>query len=314
MPILSVNRLSAILGFPRAEIDAVADSVESFYLPRVLRTANKQRPIDIPIGNLAVLQRRIATKIFRDFTPHFSSFGGVRGRSALDNAKAHVSRRFLAKLDIRNFYPSVHYAWVQRFFEQRHGCSPPVASILRRLTTFKKGLPQGTCTSPALADQLMQAVDHRITSAVKPHGVVYTRFVDDITLSANFSLRKLLPLIVKILHDKGLHVHPQKTAFFSPDKERVVTGYACRTRVGVPNEYIAGVVTQLRQAKEYSIGKGEAPPYGKDSYWGVIQYIRRTDAKVATHLKVLFDAVDWTVLEPLELPGRRPRIETPFVK
>src|SRR5262245_53831789 len=115
---------------------------------------------------------------------------GFISQAGLSNARAHVNRPFLAKLDIRDFYPSISFRWVQSFFERSHGCSPPVASLLRRLVTFQGGLPQGTCTSPALADQLMLTVDNRLSRAFTAHGVTYTRFVDDLTLSAPFSLRR----------------------------------------------------------------------------------------------------------------------------
>jgi RNA-directed DNA polymerase len=190
-PVLSLNRLAGIIGRPRSEISKVASVVEDYYVAGVLVSPKKCRQIHIPVDELRLIQRRILTRVLRDLSPHPSSFGGIKGRSALGNAQAHFNHRFIAKMDIRDFYPSVHYAWVQRYFEERHGCSPPVASILRRLLTFKRGLPQGTCTSPALADQIMGPIDNRILCALGPLGITYTRFVDDLTFSGDFSLPAL---------------------------------------------------------------------------------------------------------------------------
>jgi RNA-directed DNA polymerase len=274
-----------------------------------LRLPHKIRPIHIPIGDLKVIQRRILTRLFKDFAPHPCSFGGIKGKSAADNAAAHKGKRFLAKIDIRDFYPSVHHSWVQHFFEHDLRCSPPVANFLRRLLTFRSGLPQGTCTSPALSDQLMRRIDARVALPLRERGIGYTRFVDDITLSAEFSLRRTIRFVINVIRDYGLHVNHHKTNHFGPDDSPIVTGYDRRRAVLVPRNYIHSVSAELRTAELYVKGESQQPPpYGEATYWGIITYIRRTNRKAAAQLTRQFERVNWLILEPLHLPAKRAKV------
>src|SRR5262249_18384675 len=161
----------------------------------------------VPVYELAVVQKRILERVLIDFKPHECSFGGIKGRTAKDNAGQHFNASYVMKIDVRKFYTHVHHRWVQRLFETRLGCIPPVASTLRRLLTLNAGLPQGTCTSPAIADQILRPLDTRLQNALACRGIAYTRWVDDMTFSASFSLRSYVPFIEKLLKPYGLSIH-----------------------------------------------------------------------------------------------------------
>jgi RNA-directed DNA polymerase len=181
-----MNRLAYLLGVSKAKLCRIADVAPTLYRPGHLVRAHKSpRPIHVPVHELAFVQQRILERIFSSFQPHECSYGGVKGRTAEDNARQHLQNAYILKIDVRKFYPHVHHRWVHALFEQRLECIPPVASTLRRLLTLNSGLPQGTCTSPALADQILRPLDTRLHNALSRRGLIYTRWVDDMTISAN---------------------------------------------------------------------------------------------------------------------------------
>lgn len=313
-PICSLSRLARLLGLSKLELYELAERAPELYRPATLYVPYKEpRRISVPTHHLASIQRRILCRIFVAFRPHDCSYGGIKGKTARENAATHLNKLFRLKIDVRKFYPNVHHCWVQSFFQNRLGCIPPVASTLRRLLTLKGGLPQGTSTSPALADQILKPIDTRLNGAFHPRGITYTRWVDDITISADFSLSSYVSLIARIFRSYGLRIHERGDKApkqYRPGEELVVTGLSVgKSWVSIPDYYIQTIKRELELASQFAEGYAfEPPPYGKESYWGSIQYVRRFSKRKARELQCVFDAIDWHKLEPLALPGKRGRV------
>jgi RNA-directed DNA polymerase len=312
-PIRSMKRLAYLLGVSKDRLQQVADHAHQRYRPGHLLVPHKDpRPIHVPMQSLAVIQKRVLERLIADSLPHDCSFGGVQGPSPDANAEMHLDKSYVMKIDVRKFYTNVHYRWVQQLFERRLGCIPPVASTLRRLLTHNGGLPQGTCTSPALADQILRPLDTRLQNALACRGVTYTRWVDDMTFSAMFSLRTYIPFIQRLLNPYGLTIHRRRSKAprqFGPGEPASVTGLTCRGRVSVAEPYIDTIRRELRTAWRLAEGHStEPPPYGRQTYWGTIRYIRRFSRRQARDLMHLFESVKWSALEPLELPCKRGRV------
>lgn len=97
-PIRSLNRLADLLKCPKEKLVRFADNPAVYYRPMLLERAGKEpRPIQVPMPELADLQRRILDRVFLEFQPHHCSFGGVKGRSAADNARSHLDKRFVLR-------------------------------------------------------------------------------------------------------------------------------------------------------------------------------------------------------------------------
>jgi len=79
------------------------------------------------------------------------------------------------------------------------GYNREISSLLTNLCVFKGRLPQGAPTSPKLANLVSAKLDARIHGYAGPKGIVYTRYADDITLSAQ-SVQKLEKKVIKRLN------------------------------------------------------------------------------------------------------------------
>src|SRR5262249_17205363 len=95
-------------------------------------------------------------------------------------------QRWLINLDVKRFFPSVRHYVVRDTLKREYGFGRDVAWLITRLVTVDSQLPQGTTTSPLVANLLLsRAVDDPLTSAALKINVNNTRFLDDIALSGN---------------------------------------------------------------------------------------------------------------------------------
>ena len=90
-------------------------------------------------------------------------------------------------------------------------------------------LPQGACTSPALANLIASKLDARITGLVKtsPSQWKYTRYADDLTFSScdsDANVGWLLGSIRSIASGEGFLINQGKTKIMRAPSRRIVTG------------------------------------------------------------------------------------------
>ncbi len=156
------------------------------------------------------MQLWIKENILDEVEPHICSHAFLKDRSIKTNAKPHVGKDFVIKMDIKDFFPSIKLAHVYYVFLGL-GFNPTAAKILSLLTTapIKVGpikdrydmkyfihtenrfLPQGGPSSPAISNLVFFPIDQKILEFCKSHGLNYTRYADDLTFSFNFSSLKL---------------------------------------------------------------------------------------------------------------------------
>lgn len=170
-----------------------------------------------------IVQERIYKKLFLPwFDPLPSCHGGVRGRSPVTNAKRHMGNKFVFVTDISNFFPSILCPRVRKLFI-RKGCRGEVADALTRLCTHRHHLALGLVTSPIIANELMRSVDLEIERFCEERDLSYSRFMDDITISAMFDLSKChtLEAVKNILERHRFRIAEKKTAYGRFDRMRI---------------------------------------------------------------------------------------------
>ena len=105
--------------------------------------------------------RKILDDILARVPGHDACHGFVRGRSTVTNAAPHQRAALIVKVDLQDFFPTVHYRRVLGLFAWL-GYREEVAAALAGLTTYRPKLtdgrvlwpgvlPQGAPTSPAIA-------------------------------------------------------------------------------------------------------------------------------------------------------------------
>jgi RNA-directed DNA polymerase len=212
----TAQQLTRLLETSVRRLWGVLDRADTYYDELILtdprKPKKKPREVVSPKGQMRTLQMRLHHRVLAprlDRSPY--SHGGVPGRSILTNAEPHIGQKFLFTADVANFYPSIHWTRILRLFTALN-CAPDVARICTRICTYKNHLSQGLLTSPILADALMRPVDERIAAACQNVRATYTRFVDDLAISAPLDLEASgIPcLVLDVLRHNGFAAHPKK--------------------------------------------------------------------------------------------------------
>lgn len=277
-----VSHLLEALSIDALQLEEIVESPASFYEELLLCDPHNPEKKAREVVNVKGLMRAVQTRMYRrvllpKLQPSTFSHGGVRGRSIKTNAQPHVNSVFALTADISNFYPSVHHSRVYRLFANELGCSPDVARICTKIATYRHHLALGLITSPILADHILSRADRRIGGACAKHGLIYTRFVDDITVSAHFDIAVsgFPKLIARILAEDGfkLNLAKQKAGLLDDGltvtKLRTVKGH-----LDVGREYFDELIRQLNDAASLARDENfDGPYYTASQILGRVRFI-----------------------------------------
>jgi hypothetical protein len=176
-----------------------------------------------------------------------------RGRSIRSGAEPHVGRRFVLRLDLKDFFPSVTVARVRGLLIA-YGYSFPVATTLSVLMTEAERQPvelngqvfhvpvgqrhcvQGAPTSPGICNALLLRLDRRLAGFAKKHALNYTRYADDLSFSGELdraAVAKLRCMVTRIVSEEGFAINPDKTRLMGRGCRQTVTGVVVNQTLGL---------------------------------------------------------------------------------
>lgn len=220
----SLKGLARRLCVPLDVLQELADTIESQYRTFPMSCRGKTRIITAPSERLKSVQRRIYEELLKPLGVPDHLHGSVPGRSPYTNAAAHAAQPWLLRVDIVSFFPSVKPSHVYRLWIEQLGCSPQVARLLTKLTTFNFSLPQGAPTSTALANLILAGVDECIKRKATEGDLRFTRYVDDLGLSGE-NPQGLVKHVSTLLQREGFKVSRKKLAVMPRTGRQEITGY-----------------------------------------------------------------------------------------
>lgn len=195
-----------------------------------------RRLVEAPKDRLKTAQRLILREILESVPVHPAAHGFVKGRSVHSHAALHAGQPWVARIDLRSFFPSVNGARVAGFFEALGYPSRVVAALTGLTTTWTPAdicnrapynqphLPQGAPTSPALANAVCWTLDARLTAWARGADVVYSRYADDLTFSGGRPGPNFLRSVVDLVEQEGFVVNRSKTRVMKSSRRQRVTG------------------------------------------------------------------------------------------
>ncbi len=267
------------------KLKAIAENAESLYSHRALKKGDQVRHIWVPNPELMSLLRRIHRRILTPITLPSSVHGAVQGRSPRTNAEEHLASKCVVKVDVQKFFDKVRHEFVYRMFRHELGFGTGVSRLLTRLTTRGSSLPQGTPTSPAIANLLLIPIDGRLQGQSIVCGVKITRFVDDITVSGD-DPRNLINVIARLLSSRRLPIHRakkdrkvSKLQIIGRSSRQEVTGLV----VNGSKPSIAKVRRDKVRAAIHQLTSAEDPSQAR-SIAGRIEHVRRYNPGSAKRL------------------------------
>ncbi len=209
-------------------------------------------------GTLSPVLHFLNTQVLQKTSPHPCSFAYHRNGGIRKCAGSHCGARWLFQFDLKHFFYDVSEIDVFHVFEEM-GYRRLLAFELARLCTtthlpkryrnllhrrgewwdnrgpyWRNGLatgvlPQGAPTSPMLSNLVAWKLDDLLCTFSLAHGFVYTRYADDLTLSAR-NLPKDMPIgrihrsVIHAIRSCGFRENPKKTRIAGPGSKKIVLG------------------------------------------------------------------------------------------
>jgi hypothetical protein len=214
-----------------------------------------ERIIMAPKRRLKAVQRRLNEVLLAKLPVSDAAHGFRAGRSVATHARPHVGRKVVVKLDIKDFFPSLHVGRVRGLLIA-YGYSYPVAATIALLVTEADRQPvevdgtifhapvgsryavQGAPTSPAIANALALTLDHRLAGLARKFGFAYTRYADDLTFSGDdvAQSRALVKAVQRIVFDEGFRINDAKTRVMTQRGAQRVTGVIVNREMGLSRQ------------------------------------------------------------------------------
>lgn len=184
--------VAAWAGLTEEEVSLIARSASARY--KVYTTPKRSggtRVIAQPAREVKLLQRFLIDRVWSRFEIHDAATAYKPGASILLNAKAHAGGAAILKLDFVDFFPSFTGEALTRFLNTAAPdlSAEDVMFIVSVSTRRTRERPDGRLTigapsSPIITNVMMRAFDAAVAGGLGD-GVVYTRYADDITVSAS---------------------------------------------------------------------------------------------------------------------------------
>ena len=229
------------LCYERAATDT--DHYSRFTIPK---RNGGERIISSPKPKMRKAQLWINDRILNKIQPSRACYAFRPNISIVDNAAVHTNSAVIVKLDLKDFFPSISFKRVRGFYESL-GYNPGVATVLallctdapRKKVTVKgftqivavgeRSLPQGACTSPALANLIGSSLDYRLLGLAANSSAQwrYTLYADDLTFSTRSSdgdVGKIIGVVTRFAKEEGFKVNKTKTRIMRAPRRQTVTG------------------------------------------------------------------------------------------
>jgi retron-type reverse transcriptase len=281
------------------------------------QTAKKSggvRTLAKPHRQLDAVQHWVLGRILSRLAVSPACHGFVAGRSIVTNAQQHAAQGLVVNLDLASFFPSVGFPRVRKVFA-RAGFSGAVSTVLallctecpRREVLFRqrrywvatgpRGLPQGACTSPALANQVALRLDRRLLGLASKLGLRYTRYADDLTFSGPGDIAPrvgyLLDRAARIALDEGFFLQEKKTRVLRRGARQTVTGLVVNDRPGVVRAEVRRLRAILHRARTEGLEaqNREGRPNFRAWLLGKIAYVGMARPEVGAKLRSALEAL-----------------------
>ena len=243
----------------------------------------KKRRIDKPTAFLKDIQRRINQRLLRNLKMPSHICGSVAGKTLVNNIAPHLGASVIVTLDIKSFFPHITTFQVHDVWLRQLGCTPQVAALLTRLTTFERHLPQGAPTSSALANLVLLSLDEPIRIFCEQNGISYTNWIDDLVFSGEDS-RQVIDVAVHALRVGGFSVPHKKLKIMSGSERKLVTGVVVGNKPGILRKYVRDTRSGI-----HKLNMGLVPHFQIDAYLrkirGRIAHINRLNPNRARELE-----------------------------
>jgi RNA-directed DNA polymerase len=232
-----VDLLLRDLPFSERELTSLIATAQFRYkvyqIPK--RKPNQFRTIAQPAPEVKLIQRWLTDSIFRSLPIHRSATAYRNGYSIADHADKHAAKRFLLKMDFKDFFPSITAQDVHKHLTKYGKLSTEDITSVCRLVCWRRRetgslvLSIGAPSSPILSNTVLYDFDNQVAKIASSKKVLYSRYADDLAFSTNRKgiLTEIHAEVVALcerLEYPRLTINDEKTVFTSKAHRRSLVG------------------------------------------------------------------------------------------
>ena len=163
------------------------------------------------------------------------------------------------------------------------GCSPEISSLLTKLTTFERHLPQGAPSSTMLANLVLYSCDGPIRAECERLGIRYSSWVDDLAFSSD-DPRPVVNLVIATLQKKGFRISRKKLEIIGPGERKILNGVLIGRRLSVSPERLSRIRSGIHKLRQGCVPGAKVARYVQ-SLQGSIAQIAPINAMKAEMLR-----------------------------
>lgn len=230
-----IERMAKELSLPANHIARLVKTASYQYKEyEIAKRGGGTRTIMHPSRRLKALQKWLLANVIVSWPMHNAASAYRKERTILDNAKAHAGTRFLLRMDMQEFFPSLTVDDMIAYKDRRPNLFKDWSDqdfewfcfLVFRFSRLTIGAP----TSPAVSNALCFNLDLTLDGICQSRGVNYTRYADDLFFSTNEAgvlteIEQEVKLAVsKLTLPSKLRINETKTRHSSKKGARRVTG------------------------------------------------------------------------------------------
>lgn len=251
-PIFELRHLAKLVGVEEPLLVRVIENSGQFYREFAIpKRSGGERRIETPSPFLLHAQRWIGENILSKVELHEAVHGFAKGRSIVSNASVHLGQQAIMKLDLKDFFPSIHIRQVVKVFLWL-GYPVSVSYFLASICCSQKRLPQGSAASPALSNIVARKLDKSLSTFAVERALAYTRYADDLTFSGeNFGSTELSE-VTWIIERSGFKINSGKTRLLKGRKQKIVTGVSISSgKLALPRKTVRSIKLEAYNLLKY---------------------------------------------------------------
>lgn len=258
--IRSVNSLAKALFIDEEKLKRISHHSNNLY--RIAQKIEKQdgtvRITYDAFPALKNVHRRIKSEILDSVIFPRYIIGCIKGKDYKANAEIHEGAAIVIAEDIGNFFPSTTSEKIYDIWKYFFCFSSDVAQHLTNLTVLNGGLPQGSITSPQLANLVFWRDEPKLYERFQANGIEYSRFVDDIVVSSKTPIEahkktEIVASIYSLINRNGYAAKRRKHEIKTRRERMTVTKLTVNKKAGLPKEEQSKIRAAVNRLEKMAI-------------------------------------------------------------
>lgn len=271
----------------------VSDAPKSYKVFFIPKRSGGKREIAQPSAELKIIQRSVRELLLDRLPVHECAMAYVNKKNIRSNAFMHRKSNVILKMDFKDFFPSITSDDWKTYCTKNCILDAEDIEFTSNLLFRKRNgerkltLSIGAPKSPPLSNILMYEFDQEMYERTRLHNIVYTRYADDMTFSAQRTgylneVPKIMNSLKGIVEYPRLTVNTDKTVRATRRYGRYVTGLT------LANDGSVGIGRKKQDVIRSKVHKsihGILNPSQLESLAGTLAFVKSVDPEFLSKLR-----------------------------